>query len=173
MKGLRWRCAILLALTAIARGGNTGTDPAQKHAWGENVGWANAGPTNYEVTVHFNVDSGWLSGYAWGENVGWIVMGSAGGGPYANTTSNNWGVNLAANGDLSGYAWGENVGWVNFGHAQCDAAINPANPSKFKGAQNPVDQVSWEDCQRFLGKLNQRISGGGAKEKGRRGSDRA
>ena len=41
-------------------------------------------------------------------------MGSAGGGPYANTTSNNWGVNLAANGDLSGYAWGENIGWLKF-----------------------------------------------------------
>ena len=124
---MRWASAALLAVTLVARADNTGTDPAHKYAWGENVGWANTGPTNHEVTVHFDGDSGWLSGYAWGENVGWIVMGSAVGGPYANTTNNNWGVNLAVNGDLSGYAWGENVGWVNFGHAQCDATINPAN----------------------------------------------
>ena len=126
--------ALILAVLALAaRAGDTGTDPAHKHAWGENVGWANAAPTNNEVTVHFYEGSGgWLSGYAWGENIGWIVMGSAGGGPYANTASNNWGVNLAVNGDLSGYAWGENVGWINFGHAQCDAAINPAN-GEFSG----------------------------------------
>lgn len=27
-----------------------------------------------------------------------------------------------------------------------------SNPSHFKGAQRPVDTVSWDDCQRFLGK---------------------
>jgi len=59
-------------------------------------------------------------------------MGSAGGGPYANTTGSNWGVNLAANGKLTGYAWGENIGWINFGHAQCDAAISPAS-GEFSG----------------------------------------
>ena len=35
-------------------------------------------------------------------------------------------------GVLSGHSWGENVGWINFGHAQCDAAINPAN-GEFSG----------------------------------------
>jgi formylglycine-generating enzyme required for sulfatase activity len=29
------------------------------------------------------------------------------------------------------------------------------NPSRFKGAQYPVDQVSWLDCQAFVKKLNQ------------------
>lgn len=97
------------------------------------MGWVNAGPTNCEVTVHdYEGIGGWLSGYAWCENIGWIVFGSAGGGPYANTTSNNWGVNLAANGQLSGYAWGENIGWINFSHALCDASINITN-GEFSG----------------------------------------
>ena len=132
MQMMRWVAAALLAGTLAVWADNTGTDPGHKCAWGENVGWANAGPTNYEVTIHFDGDAGWLSGLAWGENIGWIVMGSAGGGPYGNTTSNNWGVNMAANGDLSGYAWGENVGWINFSHAQCDVGINPAN-GQFSG----------------------------------------
>ena len=123
------KCAVILATLAlsVAAAPVMVTDPAHRYVWGENVGWANAGPTNHEVTVHFYEGSGgWLSGYAWGENIGWIVMGSAGGGPYANTTGNNWGVNLASDGDLSGYAWGENVGWINFGHAPCDARIDTA-----------------------------------------------
>ena len=28
------------------------------------------------------------------------------------------------------------------------------NPSRFKGADNPVEKVSWNDCQEFLKKLN-------------------
>jgi len=120
--------AVLLAGTLAARAENTGTDPANKYAWGENVGWANAGPINYEMTVHYYEQTGgWLSGYAWGENIGWIVMGSAGGGPYTNTTANNWGVNLAADGKLSGYSWGENVGWINFEQTYGHAVINPAS----------------------------------------------
>jgi hypothetical protein len=119
---------VLLVLIGTVLGGNTGTDPAQKHVWGENVGWANAGPTNYEVTVHYyEGTNGWLSGYAWGENVGWIVIGSAGGGPYANTNSSNWGVNMDSAGDLSGYAWGENIGWIKFASGYNTVSIAPAN----------------------------------------------
>ena len=33
-------------------------------------------------------------------------------------------------------------------------AIMGKNPSFFKGANNPVEQVSWDDCQEFLTKLN-------------------
>ncbi|MBT3194687.1 MAG: hypothetical protein HN341_19240 [Verrucomicrobia bacterium] len=106
--------AVLLVGTLAVEADNTGTDSTNRNAWGENAGWANAGPTNNEVTVHFNERSGWLSGYVWGENVGWIRMGSAGDGPYSNSTSNNWGVNMADSGNLSGYAWGENVGWIAF-----------------------------------------------------------
>lgn len=133
MRVIECMAIALLAGTLAAVADNTGTDPAHKYTWGENVGWANAAPVNHEVTVHYYEGTGgWLSGYAWGENIGWIVMGSAAGGPYANTTGNNWGVNLAANGDLSGDAWGENVGWINFGAAQCDATINTAN-GEFSG----------------------------------------
>lgn len=122
--------AMVLSGTLAA---DTGTDPSHRHAWGENVGWANAGPTNHAVTVHYDEGTGgWLSGHAWGENMGWIVMGCAGGGRYANTTSNNWGVNLTADGKLSGYAWGENVGWINFEQTHGQPAINPAN-GEFSG----------------------------------------
>jgi hypothetical protein len=118
---------------SVAVAGDTATDPAHKHAWGENVGWVNAAPTNHAVTVHYYEGTGgWLSGHAWGENIGWIVMGSAGGGPYANTAAENWGVNLAADGKLAGFAWGENVGWINFEQTHGQPAINPAN-GEFSG----------------------------------------
>lgn len=133
MRTVRWVAIGLLAGTLATRAGETGTDPAHRHAWCENIGWVNAGPAECGVTVHYYEGSGgWISGYVWGENIGWIAMGSAGGGPYGNTTISNWGVNLSASGTLSGYAWGENVGWVNFGHVQCDAAINPGN-GEFSG----------------------------------------
>ena len=122
----RWIAALSLVATLAARAANTGTDPGSKHAWGENIGWAMAWSANHDVTVHFDGDSGWLSGHAWGENIGWIKMGADAGGPYANNTPNNWGVNMDGSGGLGGYAWGENIGWINFGHAHCDAAIDPA-----------------------------------------------
>ena len=31
------------------------------------------------------------------------------------------------------------------------------NPAEFKGPTRPVEQVSWEDCQGFLERLNGRI----------------
>ena len=37
------------------------------------------------------------------------------------------------------------------------------NPSKFSNCEDdcPVEQVSWNDCQEFIGKLNGMVSGGG------------
>ncbi len=41
-------------------------------------------------------------------------------------------------------------------------AITNSNPAQFKDSpQNPVEQVSWDGCQQFLSKLNDRVSGGG------------
>ena len=34
-------------------------------------------------------------------------------------------------------------------------AVMGRNPSKFKGSTRPVEQVSWNDCQTFITKLNQ------------------
>ena len=33
-------------------------------------------------------------------------------------------------------------------------AVMGSNPSLFKGSQNPVERVSWNDCQNFIKKLN-------------------
>ena len=35
-------------------------------------------------------------------------------------------------------------------------ALMGNNPSHFKGPKNPVEEVSWDDCQQFLDKLNKR-----------------
>ncbi|HBA84366.1 MAG TPA: hypothetical protein DCZ95_09765 [Verrucomicrobia bacterium] len=39
MRVIRYAIAALLAGTLAARAGDTGTDPAHKYAWDENVGW--------------------------------------------------------------------------------------------------------------------------------------
>ena len=128
MRVIRWMTVALLAETLAAWAGDTGTDPAHKYAWGENVGWLNAHSDHHTVTIHYSEGTGgWLTGHVWAENIGWIVMGSPGGGPYANDTAENWGVNLAEDGKLSGYAWGENVGWINFEQVHGKPTINPAN----------------------------------------------
>ena len=42
-------------------------------------------------------------------------------------------------------------------------AVMGSNPSRFKGPKNPVERVSWDDCQAFLAKLNEKFRSGGAK----------
>ncbi|MGD0900691.1 MAG: formylglycine-generating enzyme family protein [Thermoguttaceae bacterium] len=37
-------------------------------------------------------------------------------------------------------------------------AVMGSNPSEFKGPRNPVDSVGWEDCRRFLKKLNEKFA---------------
>ncbi len=38
-------------------------------------------------------------------------------------------------------------------------AVNGSNPSWFKGANNPVDRVDWNECQSFISQLNELDSG--------------
>ncbi len=38
-------------------------------------------------------------------------------------------------------------------------AVMGENPSNFKGADRPVEQVSWEDANAFIEKLNSRNAG--------------
>jgi len=95
-------------------------DVTYKYAWSENSGWENFRPTHGGVTVNDT----YLSGYAWAENIGWVKLGS-GTGPYANTTSANWGVNRdSSTGALSGYAWSENAGWINFNPTHSEVSIS-------------------------------------------------
>jgi len=39
-------------------------------------------------------------------------------------------------------------------------AVMGSNPSTFKGTDLPVEGVSWEDCQEFCKKLNEKLAGG-------------
>ncbi len=42
-------------------------------------------------------------------------------------------------------------------------AVMGNNPSHFKGLKNPVETVAWDDCQKFLEKLNAKIGTQGGK----------
>ena len=44
---------------------------------------------------------------------------------YSNTASDDYGVNLNADGTLDGYAWGENIGWVRFPTVFGNPKISP------------------------------------------------
>lgn len=121
-------CLVSLALwagsgRAYAALGNI--DPADKWAWGTNVGWINFAPGPYGGVT---VTSDHLQGYAWAENVGWIRLGTYDGGgahTYANDAVDTYGVNNDGAGNLSGYAWGANVGWVNFAPVGGGVTIDP------------------------------------------------
>ena len=103
--------------TMAATGNISDTD---KYGWSENTGWANFRPTHGGVTV----SSTHLSGFAWLENIGWVKLGDDSGGPYTNTASSNWGVNLDGSGNLSGYGWSETVGWINFNSSHSQVTID-------------------------------------------------
>ena len=113
-RNARWLApACAAAFLAFVATGNAGNMDSSWHlAWAENVGWINMAPSGGGVMLHFNGTSGYLSGLAWGENIGWIKWGADAGGPYENTGTGNWGVNVDAGGVLRGYAWGENIGWL-------------------------------------------------------------
>lgn len=114
---------LILALAPLWAHANE-IDPLQNYAWAENAGWLNFRSTYGAVTVHEPDEGGYLSGYAWGENIGWIKLGNDSGGPYANTSATDWGVNLDSAGNLSGYAWSEVAGWINFDPSDGGVTVN-------------------------------------------------
>lgn len=99
----RW--IILGLLIAVAnigcslRPAEAASSAAQGYAWGENLGWINAGATggNLQVTdTH-------VTGFAWSRTYGWINFG-----PFTNAA----GVANTTGGVLDGYAWSA-LGWIH------------------------------------------------------------
>lgn len=89
-------------------------NPANKYAYGANVGWMNwRGDANSGAVVGEYV----CSGFIWAANVGWINLGN--GAPingihYQNVSANDFGLNHDGQGNLRGQAYGANIGWINF-----------------------------------------------------------
>jgi hypothetical protein len=133
----------LLAAIAAPALAQSNVDPARKSSWSENCGWMNwrdAGAVPGQQGAVLNLSGGFLSGFVWGENIGWINLGN--GGPYANTTGLNFGVNVDAcnNFALRGLAWGENVGWINFSGG---SLATPANPARFDAVELRLKGYAW------------------------------
>ena len=95
-------------------------DDTYKYAWSGNAGWVNFRPAHGGVSVY----ASHLEGRAWAENIGWVKLGNDDGGPYLNSTAENWGVNHDGFGKLSGYAWSETAGWINFNARDGRVTIN-------------------------------------------------
>jgi len=119
-KGLVVVMLLIGACPAIAQ---TTIDPANKYAYGANVGWINlAGDQTNGIIASEYI----CSGYAFGANIGWIDFGDGtpnNGIAYSNATPTDYGVNVTnyhcpALGshvaDLRGYAYGANIGWIHF-----------------------------------------------------------
>jgi hypothetical protein len=104
---------LLFALLVPGRAATT-INPANKYAYGANLGWMDwRGDTNNGVIIGEYV----CSGYLWAANCGWISLGngtSANGIRYQNNSATDFGVNHDGLGNLRGYAYGANIGWINF-----------------------------------------------------------
>jgi Leucine-rich repeat (LRR) protein len=85
--------------------------PSEKYAWSETTGWLDF-YANKEHSVQ--VLDNYMIGYIWAENIGWIRLSVNTDGPFENSHTDNWGVNIDRNNILSGFAWSENVGWISF-----------------------------------------------------------
>ena len=99
---------------AVASSGATTIDPANKYAYGANIGWVNA---EAETTNGAVIGQAFCSGYLYSANCGWILLGDgapADGMAYANDSAADFGVNHDGAGNLTGYAYGANIGWINF-----------------------------------------------------------
>jgi len=112
-------CIIGFHFLAMAAENIDPLDDDSQYAYGENVGWLNAEPSDHGGPG-VEVANLKLTGYLWGENIGWVSLSCV------NTSSCdtvNYGVTNDRRGNLSGYAWSENAGWVSFScenTASCD-----------------------------------------------------
>ncbi len=122
MKKQIWTVIVLTtAATCLAA---TTIDPANKHAYGANIGWVNA---EGDVTNGAVIGQAFCEGYMYGANVGWIHLGNGApvsGTAYANDSGTDYGVNHDGFGNLTGYAYGANIGWINFEQTHGQPKVN-------------------------------------------------
>lgn len=108
---------IFITIALIAAGpclAVTTIDPANKYAYGANIGWINA---EGDIANGAVIGQAFCEGYMYGANVGWIHLGDGtpvSGTAYANNSAGDYGINHDGLGNLTGYAYGANIGWVNF-----------------------------------------------------------
>jgi hypothetical protein len=117
---------VVLGVAGVAHADNI--DPSNKFAWGENVGWINAGPS-VSGSPGMQIDDFEVAGWMWGENLGWISLSCENDGSCSTT---EYGVLHDGAGTLSGYAWSENAGWINFSPATAGVFVDPAT-GEFSG----------------------------------------
>jgi hypothetical protein len=153
MRILPARFAIVLAACIVPASAwaTTTIDPVtNKYAYGANIGWVNA---EGDVTNGMVVGEAFCSGFLYGANVGWIGVGDGtpdNGLAYSNSSSNDYGVNLEADGDLRGFAYAANLGWINFesnGNAQVDLLTGNLSGSAY-GAN--VGWISLSNAQAYV-----------------------
>lgn len=92
----------------------TTINPANKFAYGANIGWID---WRGDVASGAVIGEYVCSGYVYSANTGWINLGSgapANGIRYQNNSAVDFGVNHDGAGNLRGLAYGANIGWLNF-----------------------------------------------------------
>lgn len=109
MSGVGRRGFVFAALLVLPAAAQAEVLAANSFAWGENIGWLNAGSLGPNGPGLVRTQDG-LAGYLWGENIGWVSFSCAND---SSCGSVPYGVTRDAAGNLGGYAWGENVGWIS------------------------------------------------------------
>ncbi len=114
----------IIMLTACLCMATTTIDPANKHAYGANIGWVNAEADTNNGAV---IGQAFCSGYIYSANCGWISLGDGSpdnGMSYANNSATDFGVNHDGHGNLTGYAYGANIGWITFEQTHGQPQVN-------------------------------------------------
>lgn len=97
---------------------------SNRFAWSDTTGWIEVA-TNDPQALRIMLDgtNAFLAGFAHSDTLGPIAFGYTNAGPYANTSTTDWGVNLSPTWDLYGFAWSPAAGWIEFS-ALTDASIH-------------------------------------------------